>query len=577
MKQDMYKKLAAAVCVAALSLGVLPAGALAAEVLPDPGVLEETVSGEAEALEEEEDPGETEASEEKTEEALPVPEDRNAASSRAVERGVLAGSAIQWELSGGTLTLSGSGPMPDIPAYSPPWDKNSVLYVVVNKGVTTLGSCAFNYCESLRTAELPEGLEVIGYEAFNGCKNLTRADLPSTLREIGNFAFSGCGRLTKAVIPGSCARVGRYAFQSCSGLMDLTISEGVEVLETSAFERCTSLTSVTLPSTLRDMGGFDGSVFYRCTAMETAVIREGASGPAKGLFNYCQSLKSVSIPSTLQVADRMFWDCVSLTDVSIAEGVTSVGESAFLNCSALEAVALPDSLEVLGNWAFAECGSLREMDVPGGVTLIGLETFRNCASLERFSLGESPWREIQTIGGNAFSGCKRLERVSFWYSLGTVKDNAFFGCTGLTAADFHGSSDEWDGLIASLGKGNESLAAVTVSLLPVPTARPALLDGSGEEVRTLEDAAGRTLEFVLDFHGDGGESAAWTVAACYDGGGRMTGLVRLKADASRVQNCVRGELEVPRGTAEIKFLLTDGDSGPLAFSRSLLRGRTGLT
>ncbi len=373
--------------------------------------------------------------------------------------------------------------------------------------------------------------------------------------------------------------VGDNAFSECTGLTELTLSEGVEVLGKETFSRCTALKSVTVPSTIRDARGLmnDGGTFRQCTGLETAVIREGATGLGKGMFWYCTSLKSVSVPSTAEVTEIMFWDCKSLTDVDIAEGVTSVGRNAFYGCTVLEAVRLPDSLEELGEWAFKDCLNLREIAVPGGVTSIEKETFYNCDSLERFSLGEAPWRETQSIGWNAFWGCEKLKHVSFWYSLKTVGDSAFYNCTSLLTADFYGSSDEWDELIAYLGQNNESLAAVEVSLLPVPTARPALLDGNGKEIRTLKDAAGRTLEFALDFHGDGGESAAWTMAACYDGDGRMIGQVRLKADASRVQNCARGQLEVPRGTAEIKFLLTDGDSEPLAFGRSLLQGRTGLT
>lgn len=600
----MKRRVLAAVLSLALALGALTHGVLAAESeTPSPGETDVSASTaetpespeEPETPETPESPGppEEESAPESSgtpegepapevpevpeEESGPAPEDR--ASPRAAGQGVISGSAIRWELSSGTLTLSGKGPMPKDALYTPPWDASGVLYLVVEEGVTTISPYAFKYCKTLRTASLPEGLESIGSEAFNGCADLTRADLPSTLRELGGFAFARCPRLTRVVIPGSCAVVGGKAFSECAGLTELTLSEGVEVLEAGAFSYCTALKSVTVPSTVRDARGFmnDGGTFSHCTGLETAVIREGASGLGKSMFWYCTSLKSVSVPSTAEVTDTMFWDCKSLTDVDIAEGVTSVGNNAFYGCIALEAVRLPDSLEVLGEWAFKNCLSLREIAVPGGVTSIEDETFYNCDSLERFSLGEAPWRETQSIGRSAFLGCEQLNHVSFWYSLKTVRDKAFGGCTSLLTADFHGSSDEWDELIAYLGQDNGSLAAVEVSLLPVPTARPALLDGNGKEIRTLEDAAGRTLEFALDFHGDGGESAAWTMAACYDGDGRMIGLVRLEADASRVQNCARGELEVPQGTAEIKFLLTDGDSGPLVSSRSLLRGRTGLT
>ena len=57
------------------------------------------------------------------------------------------GDNVTWSLSGGTLTISGSGPMWD----ECPWSKqtDSITKAVVGKGVTTLGSCAFDFCRNM--------------------------------------------------------------------------------------------------------------------------------------------------------------------------------------------------------------------------------------------------------------------------------------------------------------------------------------------------------------------------------------------------------------------------------------------
>lgn len=78
--------------------------------------------------------------------SAPASEDR--ASPRAAGQGVISGSAIRWELSGGTLTLSGNGPMPKDSLSTPPWDKSGGLYLVVEEGVTTISPYAFNYCKN---------------------------------------------------------------------------------------------------------------------------------------------------------------------------------------------------------------------------------------------------------------------------------------------------------------------------------------------------------------------------------------------------------------------------------------------
>jgi hypothetical protein len=58
-------------------------------------------------------------------------------------------SSITWSLDNNILTISGNGPIPNVSAY--PWYeyRNSIHRVVIEDGVTSIGSQTFSYCTSL--------------------------------------------------------------------------------------------------------------------------------------------------------------------------------------------------------------------------------------------------------------------------------------------------------------------------------------------------------------------------------------------------------------------------------------------
>lgn len=77
-------------------------------------------------------------------------------------------SSVQWTLdSSGHLMISGRGAMANY-SGSPPWynNRNMIISVTVNKGVTSVGSRAFQGLNRLTQATLPESVLVIENHAF---------------------------------------------------------------------------------------------------------------------------------------------------------------------------------------------------------------------------------------------------------------------------------------------------------------------------------------------------------------------------------------------------------------------------
>jgi uncharacterized protein YjdB len=127
-------------------------------------------------------------------------------------------------LSGGTLTISGTGAMADYTSSNPsPWYSSShasITTVVIEQGVTTIGDNAFEYCRALTSVTIPNSVTSIGTYAFEECNGLTSITIPASgsVTSIGLGAFYNCNKLTSATIPGSVTSIAMGAFARCTGL-----------------------------------------------------------------------------------------------------------------------------------------------------------------------------------------------------------------------------------------------------------------------------------------------------------------------------------------------------------------------
>ena len=175
---------------------------------------------------------------------------------------------ITWKLSeDGTLTISGTD-MPDY--YRPkgtdaPWfsQRSNIKKVVINNGVTNIGSGAFYKCYNLTSISIPNSVKSIGVFAFGACTDLTSVTIPNSVTSIGKKAFYSSG-LTSVAIPNSVTNIDKAAFANCLELTSVTIPNSVTAVKDSTFYNCTKLTSVTIPNSVTSIGN---SVFEECKAL----------------------------------------------------------------------------------------------------------------------------------------------------------------------------------------------------------------------------------------------------------------------------------------------------------------------
>ena len=275
---------------------------------------------------------------------------------------------ITWRLTkDGTLYISGQGDMLDYYTKGAPWVNinKTIKKVIIERGVTSIGECAFNYCRSLESIEIPDGMTSIGESAFNGCESLENIKIPAGVTSIGAFAFGGCESLKSIEIP-----------------------DGVTSIEDSTFGGCINLESIKIPAGVTSIGAY---AFDGCESLKSIEIPAGVTSIGASAFDECKSLKSIEIPAGVtSIGASAFYYCRSLENIEIPVDVTRIGPWAFGYCYSLESIKIPSKVTSIEEYAFYHCRSLESIEIPADVTSIGEESFGYCSDLDIYFTGNHP-------------------------------------------------------------------------------------------------------------------------------------------------------------------------------------------
>jgi len=278
-------------------------------------------------------------------------------------------NCLHWEvstgvLSGKTLTISGTGAMPD-----------------------------FNF---------PEGnlAPWWNYEALG------------MLTSFGNFKLEG--ELKKVVIQDGVTNVSNYALFFLPAATQVTLPESVTSIGRYGIALCSKLTGMSIPKGVTEIGDF-GLAGNGLTAV---TLPDGLQSLGRGAFDACASLSGMTLPAAITaVPDKCFDDCTKLLTVDYKGEVTAIGERAFEGCKSLTKAPIPAAVTALGNSAFNGCIALTDVTLPGGVTAIPEDCFRGCTALADMKLPAT----VTSVGHNAFTGCKALKDVRCYGAPPTVQ------------------------------------------------------------------------------------------------------------------------------------------------------------
>lgn len=355
---------------------------------------------------------------------------------------------LTWTLTDdGTLTISGTGEMVNYEGSSfypaPGWSKYEIHKLIVENGVTSIGTYAFRDCKSLKSVTLPDSIADIRAWAFIGCSSLEEIAIPNSVTSIEEWAFSECTSLKSVVLPGSLSHIGSFAFSGCTSLSSVIIPDGVTSIYEAAFRNCTSLTSIDIPKSVN-------SIY-------------------KNAFSGCASLNAINVSSENTeycsidgvVFDKSKTELIAFPGgkagtYRVPYGVTDIGAWSFSDSTSVSSVVMPSSVTSIKEGAFANCTTLKSVKIPDSVTSIEQYAFICCSALESIVLPD----KLTNIQYRMFDGCTSLVSAVIPDSVTDIITSAFKDCTALTDVYYTGSEEEWSRVV--VGDTNDALAGANI-------------------------------------------------------------------------------------------------------------------
>ena len=377
-------------------------------------------------------------------------------------------SKMSWYLEkNGVLTISGTGAMPNFNNIGAPWYqyRTSIKKVVVEEGITSIGSYAFTRCNIMTEVSLPSTLLMINTYAFDNCRSLSSIDLPNKLWKIETNAFSECVALTRIELPDSVTTVGSSVFSTCHNLKYVKLSAGMKEIPDSMFFNMDTLNTVIIPEGITSIGD---TVFRGGDGITEITIPAQISKIGVAAFADCTKLKNIYVDSDNQYftsvngilfsKDMKTLICYpagrTATTYTVPSGVTKIGYAAFGTAKKLYYIYLPDSVTHIDTYAFTFCDLLQKMTIGPNVVSLGdaalgynmnlksvvfenpnttldWHTFSNCVSLTSVTLPQN----LTRLPTGLFSGCSKLKEITIPETVTVFGDSCFNSCSSLKIID----------------------------------------------------------------------------------------------------------------------------------------------
>ena len=286
-------------------------------------------------------------------------------------------NCLHWEvkdslLDGKTLTISGTGAMPDFDFpngnLAPWWNYKALGMIKAGIGGLNLNGIKIDPIGDLKKIVIKDGVTNVSNYALFCLPAATQITLPDSVTSIGRYGIALCAKLKGISLPKAVTAIGDFGLAG------------------------NSFTAVSLPDGLQTLG--------------------------RGAFDACASLSGMTLPAAFTaVPDKCFNDCTKLLTVDYKGEVTAIGERAFEGCKSLTKAPIPAAVTALGNSAFNGCIALTDVTLPGGVTAVPDACFQDCTALADMKIPGT----VTSVGHNAFTGCKALKDVRCYGAPPTVQ------------------------------------------------------------------------------------------------------------------------------------------------------------
>ena len=281
---------------------------------------------------------------------------------------------------------------------------------------------AFYNCQSIKSVEINSDVASIGYYAFLGCSGITKVNYLGTIDKWAVIDFSSAfsnptlyakdlyinSKLLTDVKIISADSIKQYAFYNCQSIKSVEINSDVASIGYYAFLGCSGITKVNYLGTIDKWAVIDFS--------------SASSNPtlyAKDLYINSKLLTEVRLTSANSISRNAFYDCQSIKSVEINSDVASIGYDAFFGCSGITKVNYLGAVE---KWA-----EIKFENTQSNPTNYAKDLYLNNELLTDVKI-----ISVNSIGRDAFYGCKSIKSVEIGKEVTSIGSGAFSGCTALS-------------------------------------------------------------------------------------------------------------------------------------------------
>ena len=359
------------------------------------------------------------------------------------------GDNIKWEfdMSTGTLTISGKGDMEEFPD-SAPWADyvDYIKKVVITEGVTSISKNSFKWCKNLESIEIPKTLTKIG-NWFLECYSFRSIKIPEHIVSIEEDAFSGCPYIEKFEVD----KNNKYYTNDSEGVLynknktvimkfpsehfidNYVIPDSVEKISAGAFVD-TKVPNIVIGKNVKTIGDYAFQFSY----IESMYIPDGVEQIGEACFAECDYLKSIRIPgSVTEIKIQTCFDCKSLEEVILCEGLETIRWNGFESTNIKE-ITIPSTVKKIEGRSFAYTKNLKEFKISEGnryyqvidgciYDITGKKLVAVPSSKKYLNLPS----DLITIESGACVGNSLIKSIEIPETVTIINDSAFMYCESL--------------------------------------------------------------------------------------------------------------------------------------------------
>ena len=346
----------------------------------------------------------------------------------------------------------------------------SLANLKIPNSVTSLGTNAFGYYSDF-TYNVKGNVKYLGNDTnkyliavTTDNTNITSLTLDDNCKFILEGAFQYCKSLKNANLGKNIIRIGERAFQWCTALESLTIPGTLQQVGTSAFYKCTELTRVDYSGTIDDWASITFESGYSSPFYESSSGRFYINGVE-------QTNVTINVPTINACA---FIYNRSLKTVTLGSKVTKIGVEAFGGCGAITTLNISQNLSDVDFQAFAGCFKINKIYYQGTINdwvsidfdgelanplYCNNDLYQPTSLYINEVLVTSATITAPIIKATTLNSCKTLTSVVISSNVTQIGDRAFKNCTELASITFEGTIEEWE--MIEKGENWKSLVKAT--------------------------------------------------------------------------------------------------------------------